>query len=1080
MAAANKDAGSASIHFPTEEEKILALWDQLDAFQTSVKLSEGRPVFSFFDGPPFATGLPHYGHLLAGTIKDVVTRYAHNTGHYVERRAGWDTHGLPVEHEIDKVLNIKGRDDVMKMGIKAYNAECRKIVMRYADEWRTTVNRMGRWIDFDNDYKTLNPSFMESVWWVFKQLFEKDQVYRGFRVMPFSTGCNTPVANFEASQNYKDVNDPSVVVTFPLVNDANTAFLAWTTTPWTLPSNLALCVHPDFEYVKIKDQESGMHYILLEKRLDSIYKDLKKAKFTVVEKIKGSSLKGTEYVPLFDYFKADFHKTGAFRVLTDTYVTDDSGTGIVHQAPAFGEDDHRVCLAAGIITEENVPCPVDDSGILRAPVTDYAGQYFKDADKAIQKDLKARKRLIRQSTLTHSYPFCWRSDTPLMYKAVPSWFVRVANIRDKLCKNNLQSRWVPQFVQEKRFHNWLANARDWNVSRNRYWGTPIPLWTNADFTEVVCIGSVEELRKLSGVKDITDLHRDSIDQITIPAKNGKGVLKRIDEVFDCWFESGSMPYAQQHYPFENQAKFEASFPANFIAEGIDQTRGWFYTLMVLSTHLFDQPPFQNLIVSGLILASDGKKMSKRLKNYPDPKHILDSYGADALRLYLINSPVVRSENLAFKEEGVREVVSKVLLPWHNVFKFFSNQVQLLKKEFNVDFSYDARKVGHTNVMDKWVLASLQSLIKHVRTEMSEYRLYTVVPRLLAFIDDLTNMYVRYNRKRLKCDGGLDDGVSALNTLFEVLLTLAKVMAPFTPFMAENLYQTLKTFLVEPKKGTKEHTEFQSVHFQLFPEVKQEYFDEVIERQVARMQGVIELGRIIRDRRTIGLKTPLRELVVLHADQEYLADVASLELYVKEELNVRTLTLTSDEDKHHVAYKAEADFKVLGIKLRKDMPKVKNGLAKVSSAAVKEFARTGTLVVEGITLGADDLKVIRYYAGTSPDWEAANDKNVLVLMDVGKDEHLEREALAREVINRVQRLRKKAGLVPTDNVDYFYKFSEDPNNQLVEAMAKEAEFIVKTLKRTLLPSFQRDPKKKVIAEEEQEVSGSKFVLSLVWE
>ncbi|KAI9184458.1 isoleucine--tRNA ligase [Blastocladiella emersonii ATCC 22665] len=1072
-----------AINFPTEEHKILALWEELDAFHTSLKLSEGRPVFSFFDGPPFATGLPHYGHLLAGTIKDIVTRYAHNTGHYVERRFGWDCHGLPVEHEIDKKLGIKGRDDVMAMGIDKYNAACREIVMRYSSEWETTVARMGRWIDFKNDYKTLNPDFMESVWWVFKQLVDKDQVYRGYRVMPFSTGCSTPVANFEASQNYKDVNDPSVIVTFPLVNDPDTAFLAWTTTPWTLPSNLAVCVNPTFEYVKIKDHETGSHYILLEKRLDAIYKDLKKAKFTVVDRYLGSDLKGIEYVPLFDYFAAEFAPRGAFRVVVDSYVTDDSGTGIVHQAPAFGEDDHRVCLAAGIITEELLPCPVDDVGRMTEPVSDYAGQYFKDADKGIQKDLKARKRLIRQSTFTHSYPFCWRSDTPLMYRAVPSWFIRVAHLRERLCANNNQSRWVPQFVQEKRFHNWLANARDWNVSRNRYWGTPIPLWVNEDFSEMVCVGSVAELQALSGVDNITDLHRDSIDHITIPAPSGNGVLRRVEEVFDCWFESGSMPYAQQHYPFENKEKFEASFPANFIAEGIDQTRGWFYTLMVLSTHLFDKPPFQNLIVNGLVLAGDGKKMSKRLKNYPDPTHILETYGADALRLYLINSPVVRGEFLLFKEEGVREIVSRVLLPWHNSFKFLMNQIALVKQEHAVDFTFDPSLVGTgaNNVMDKWVLASLQSLVGYVRTEMSEYRLYTVVPRLLQFIDQLTNMYVRYNRRRLKCEGGLEDGLAAINTLFEVLLSLSKVMAPFTPFMAESLYQQLKAFVPAPDAAVDAQAaaEFASVHFQMFPEVKDQYFDTVIERRVARMQAVIELGRVVRDRRTIGLKTPLRELVVLHADPEYLADVQSLEQFVRDELNVRALTLTSDEDKYHVAYRAEADFKVLGIKLRKDMPKVKNGLAKVSSAQVKEFARTGAITVEGIALSADDLKVIRYYAGTSADWEAANDKDVLILMDVGKDEALEQEALAREVINRVQRLRKKAGLVPTDVVDYLYKITEDPNAQLATVLSTQADFIAKTLKKTLLPSFQRGAAQKLVMEEEQEANGSKFMLTLVW-
>lgn len=561
---APQEIKQTSVHFPTEEEKILNFWQEIDAFQTSIKLSEGRPIFSFFDGPPFATGLPHYGHLLAGTVKDVVTRYAHSTGHYVERRFGWDCHGLPVEYEIDKKLGIKSKDDVLKMGIEKYNKECRSIVMRYSKEWEGTVKRMGRWIDFENDYKTMNPEFMESVWWVFKELFQQGIVYRGFRVMPYSTACSTPLANFEATQNYKDVSDPSIVVTFPTVKDPKTAFLAWTTTPWTLPSNLALCVHPEFEYVKIFDEETQMHYILLEKRLEILYKDLKKAKFTIVDKILGTDLKGIEYTPLYTYFYDKYHPKGAFRVLCDTYVTDETGTGVVHQAPAFGEDDHRICLDANVIEEQDLPCPVNDSGHLTDPVTDFNGLYFKDADKLIMKDLKARHRLLSQSTLNHSYPFCWRSDTPLMYRAVPSWFVRVASVRDRLCENNLKSKWVPSVVQEKRFQNWLANARDWNISRNRFWGTPIPLWTNEDFSEIVCVGSIAELQELTKQPSITDIHRDKIDSLTIPAPSGRGHLRRIDEVFDCWFESGSMPYAQQHYPFENKEKFRQCFPFSWL------------------------------------------------------------------------------------------------------------------------------------------------------------------------------------------------------------------------------------------------------------------------------------------------------------------------------------------------------------------------------------------------------------------------------------------------------------------------------------------------------------------------------------
>lgn len=1063
--------------FPKQEEDVLAYWRAIDAFRTSLEQSKGKKPYSFYDGPPFATGLPHYGHLLAGTIKDIVTRYAHSTGHYVDRRFGWDCHGLPVEHEIDKKLGIKGKEDVMKMGIPAYNAECRAIVMRYQNEWKETVERMGRWIDFDGGYKTMNTSFMESVWWVFGQLYQKGLVYRGFRVMPYSTACTTPLSNFEAGSDYRDTVDPAIVISFPLVDDPKTSLLAWTTTPWTTPSNLAACVHPDFTYIKIHDEEKDVNYWILEKLLTTLYKDPKKAKFKKIQEIKGKDMVGWKFVPLFDYF-VEKYGDSAFRVVADPYVTADAGTGIVQQAPAFGDDDYRIAMANGITSLDNLPpCPVDEAGRFTAEVPDYQGVHVKEADKQIQKDLKARGRLIVQSTLRHQYPFCWRSGTPLIYKAIPAWFVRVEPIVEKLSKNNEKTLWVPASVGEGRFGNWLANARDWNISRNRYWGTPIPLWVSDDYEEIVYIDSIEKLEKLSGRTNLTDLHRDHIDDITIPSQKGKGQLRRIEEVFDCWFESGSMPYAQGHYPFENKEKFLSSFPADFVCEGIDQTRGWFYTLLILATHLFDTAPWKNLITTGLVLAADGKKMSKSLRNYPDPTLLVNKYGADAVRLYLVNSPVVRGENLRFREEGVKEVLSTAFLPWLNSFRFFLGQVALFKKVFDVDFKYDPRAPKSENVMDRWILARCQSLIKLVEEEMAAYRLYTVMPRLTNMIDELTNWYIRFNRRRLKGENGVEDTLAALNSLFETLLTLCGTLSSFTPFLTENLYQGLRQFLPEEQNSRDDH---RSVHFLPFPEVRQEYLDPVIQRQFAALQTVIELTRTVRERNTLPLRVPLKELVVYNGDQQYLDDLKALSSYVEEELNIRELTLTNDESKCGVQFKLLADWPVLGRKLKKDMPKVKKALDSVSSEEAKQYELTKKITVAGIDLVEGDLRVTRAVdlAGKQGKWDSHTDGLAVILLDLEVYPELQDQGTARELVNRIQKLRKKANLQATDEVDAFYSFEQGMGDALEACFNTQSEYFVKSMRRKPLPVSERPTGKPIIIEEEQEINENTFTLSLV--
>uniref|UniRef100_A0A672G0G2 Isoleucine--tRNA ligase, cytoplasmic n=1 Tax=Salarias fasciatus TaxID=181472 RepID=A0A672G0G2_SALFA len=1011
-----------SVNFPLEEEKILNLWDVKDCFQECLKQSKNRPRYTFYDGPPFATGLPHYGHILAGTIKDIVTRFAHQSGFHVDRRFGWDCHGLPVEYEIDKTLGIKGPEDVAKMGIAEYNKQCRNIVMRYSNEWETSVKRMGRWIDFKNDYKTLYPWFMETVWWVFKQLYDKGLVYRGVKVMPYSTACNTPLSNFESNQNYKDVQDPSVIVNFPLIENEQISLIAWTTTPWTLPSNLALCVNPELLYVKVKGEE-------------------KQSKLLIFP---GKVLKGKKYKPLFQYF-VKLGEKGAFQVVVDNYVKEEEGTGVVHQAPYFGADDYRVCAEYNIIQRDQAPiCPVDASGCFTSEVTDFAGQYVKDADKNIIKWLKENGRLINASTFKHNYPFCWRSDTPLIYKAVPSWFVRVEHMVQKLLDNNGKCYWVPEFVREKRFGNWLRDARDWAVSRNRYWGTPIPLWVSDDFEEVVCVGSMAELEELSGVK-VTDLHRESIDNLTIPSRCGKGVLRRVTEVFDCWFESGSMPYAQVHYPFENRKEFEDTFPADFIAEGIDQTRGWFYTLLVLSTALFGKPPFKNVIVNGLVLASDGQKMSKRKKNYPDPTLIVQNYGADALRLYLINSPVVRAENLRFKEEGVRDVLKDVFLPWYNAYRFLVQNVQRLQKEEDIQFLYNESTAKQSdNIMDKWIQSFTQSLIQFFKAEMDAYRLYTVVPRLVKFVDMLTNWYVRTNRRRLKGESGTEDCLWALETLFSVLFSMCRLMAPFTPFITEMMYQNLR-HLVDP--ASLEEKDTSSIHYLMLPQVRERLIDKRIESAVSQMQSVIELGRVIRDRKTLPVKYPLKEVVVIHQDPEALKDIQSLQKYILEELNVRQLTLSTDKDKYGIRLRAEPDHMVLGKRLKGAFKAVTASIKELSSEQLEAFQKTGSIVVDGHELHEEDLRLMYTFdqsSGSAAQYEAHSDA--------------------------------QGHLVPSDEITVYYRCQ--PEGEYLDSVIQaHKDFILATTKAPLLP-FPVPKSASTIIEEKTQLKASDLELTIV--
>lgn len=919
--------------------------------------------------------------------------------------------------------------------------------------------------DFKHDYKTLYPWFMESIWWVFRQLFVKGMVYQGVKVMPYSTACTTALSNFESGQNYKEVVDPFVIVGFPILSGElmGAQLLAWTTTPWTLPSNLALCVNPEMDYLRIKDKQTNIEYILSKSRVETVFKDA--SKYDILAEFKGQTLQNLPYEPLFDYFAEYSKKMNAHRVLCDGYVTEDSGTGIVHQAPYFGEDDYRVCLTNGVIRRDSeVVCPVDESGRFIDPVHDFKGQYVKDADKNIINLLKQRGKLIQTGQIKHSYPFCWRSDTPLIYKAVPSWFVRVEQMTAQLLNCSSQTYWVPDFVKEKRFGNWLRDARDWAISRNRYWGTPIPIWISPDGEEIVCIGSIAELQQYT-TKPITDLHREHIDDIEIPSKrSGYPPLRRIPQVFDCWFESGSMPYAQQHYPFENPLEFENCFPADFIAEGIDQTRGWFYTLLVISTALFNTAPFKNLIANGLVLAADGQKMSKRKKNYPDPMEVVNKYGADALRLYLINSPVVRAENLRFKEEGVRDIIKDVFLPWYNAYRFlFQNVYRYVKDEpsaNNVFYFDESIVAGATNIMDVWIRSFKESLVEFVAKEMKAYRLYTVVPRLTRFIDQLTNWYVRLNRRRIKGEEGATDCLQSLNVLYDVLYSMITMMAPFTPYLTELMYQRLshlksaqsskQTIIGRPKnEQTASPSLGGSVHFEMMPKSNRAYIQTSVEVAVSRMQSVIELGRVSRERKAMPIKYPVPTVIVIHKDEQYLKDIKSLEAFVLLELNARELVLCVDKAQYGVKMRAEPDHKILGLRLKSDFKSVMGAIKKLTDKQIQDSVTKGYFEILNHRIELDEIRIIYAMAeDVNSKYEAHSDNDVLVLMDLTPTEDLLHEGIAREIINRIQKLKKKTQLIPTDPVVVYYAI-DDAKNDLAKVAKSHQEFIEVAIKSPFL-------------------------------
>jgi isoleucyl-tRNA synthetase len=833
-----------------KEIEILEFWDKDKTFEKSLKQTEGKEEFVFYDGPPFATGLPHYGHLLASMEKDVIPRFWTMKGKHVRRVWGWDCHGLPIENIAEKELKINSKDEIEKMGVEKFNAFCRSKVLSYADDWEKVIRRIGRWVDMKHAYKTMDNEYIESVWWIFKQMWEKGLIYEGEKILMYCPRCSTPLAKSEIAMgdSYQKRKDETITVKFKL-KDENVYALAWTTTPWTLPSNLALTVNPNLIYAYVKDKKDGTVYLLAKSLISKFFKS--EEEYTIEKEQEGEKLKGKKYEPLFPYFA---HLKNSFRIVLGDFVTAEDGTGIVHTAPAFGEEDYYVCKANGV----DFVSPVDERGRFTKEVTDYAGEYIFDTNLKIIIELKKQGKIVKIEKKEHEYPFCYRCDTPLFYKAMPALFVNIEKIKEKMIKSNKDVEWYPEFLKEGRVNHTFVTAPDWNISRNRYWAASIPVWKSKSGKTKV-LGSIEELKKYSTNldKNKIDLHKDFVDKIKLNIDGEE--YTRIPDVFDCWFESGSMPYAQFHYPFENKDLFEKMYPADFVAEGLDQTRGWFYTLAVISNAIFGKAPFKNVLVNGLILAEDGKKMSKKLNNYPDPMLLIDKYGVDALRFYLLGSVVMNADNFNFSEKGVDEIYKKVLVLLYNVNNFYS----LYK-------NIEDKKTPSKNPMDKWIISRVNKLNKIVGESYTNYNPIKACAEIRTFIEDLSTWYVRRSRDRFN-----DEDKDAKKTLEEVLETTAKIIAPIMPFIAEMIYQNLD------KK--------ESVHLQEWPKHNEKKIDEKLETEMKRVREIVSIALRERDVKKIALKQPLSKITVFVDEKENLEDYSEI---ITEELNVKKVEFKS--------------------------------------------------------------------------------------------------------------------------------------------------------------------------------------------
>lgn len=970
------------------ELEILKHWEDNQIFEKSVKNREGQEKFIFYDGPPFANGLPHYGHMMQQALKDATTRYWTMKGYYVPRVNGWDCHGLPVEYEIEKELELSGRKDIEDYGVENFNNKCRESVFRYTSEWKQVMKRIARLVDYDNGYATLNNDYMESIWWVFKEIWDKGLIFESHKSMHVCPRCETTLSNFEVNLGYKDVTDFSTTAKFK-VKDEDYSILAWTTTTWTLPGNVALAIGKDIEYVIVKYKDENL---LLAK--DLVEKTFGEEEYEIVREVKSEELVGKYYEPLFDYYQ-DLPED-KWKIFTADFVNTEEGTGIVHIASGYGEDDYNLSMENGLPLIQHVSI----DGSFKEEVKEFAGKFCKGQDQNIANLLDQKGKLFKTVNYRHSYPHCWRCDSPLINYATEAWFVKVTEVKDQLIANNKKINWTPSHIQEGRFGKWLENVRDWNISRNRFWGCPIPIWECEGCDKKECISSVEELKEKSVGNKLPmrdgelDLHKPYIDKIELGCDCGT-TMKRVPQVLDCWFESGAMPYAQMHYPFENKEEFEKNFPADFIAEAMDQTRGWFYTLNVLSTILFNQPAFHNVICTGILLAGDGEKLSKRKKNYPDPSELFATKGADSMRFYLYQSPVVVGESARFSDDHVDEILKKVTLTLWNTVSFFVTYAKI------DNFEPQEGSGNSENKLDQWIVSELNSLIQDVTDSMERYNFPQATRPIMAFIDNLSNWYIRRSRRRFWKSENDNDKEQAYQTLYYVLTTLSKVMAPFMPFISDKIFRSL--------------TNNESVHLEDYPKADESLINKGLIDEIALTRKVVNLGLAVRAKAKIKVRQPLSKAqIVLPTDID--KNILEPQLNnIIEELNIKEIQFITDPEK--IAEKTvQPNAKILG-------PKYGNEVQKIFVAAKKgEFTinEDSTIEIAGFNLSPEEL-TISYQAKEGFDVES--DKGTLVSLDTNITEELKQEGTSREVIRLIQDLRKTADYNVDDRI-YVYANSEE--------------------------------------------------------